>query len=139
MCRSQPISSPVSSKIARPPASTSRSNALPMAGLAVRPEVASDPPQIVPTVSSCSAIGTVGCASSAARCSSTQARPASTVRRVPPAAWITSVRTGRPVASIASLAPERSKLSHPSDTSSTAPTLGWVQSRTIMSCAYRFG
>ena len=49
---SMPISSPVSSKIAAPPSATSRSKARPIAGLAVSPLVASEPPQIVPTMSS---------------------------------------------------------------------------------------
>ena len=55
-----PISSPVSSKIVFAPSATRRSNATPIAGFAVSPDVASEPPQIVPTVSSSMPIGT-GC------------------------------------------------------------------------------
>lgn len=60
------------------------SNARPTAGFAVMPLVPSEPPQIVPTISSSSAIGTLGCAASVARASRTQSSPFWIVLRVPP-------------------------------------------------------
>ena len=101
-----PISSPVSSKIVFAPASTSRSNATPIAGFAVRPDVASEPPQIVPTVSSSTRIGTVGCA---ARRGSVCVDPRAAVGdRLARAAGATGCRascTGRPDASIGAREP----------------------------------
>ena len=95
MC-SQPISSPVSSKMQAAPSATSMSKARPAAGLPVIPEVPSEPPQTVPTISSSTAIGTVSIASSAARCSAMNVRPSAIDLRVPPAAWMTMVCTGAP-------------------------------------------
>ena len=54
MCCSQPNSSPSSSNITAAPASTRRSEARPIAGLAVRPLVPSEPPHLVPTIRSAS-------------------------------------------------------------------------------------
>lgn len=98
MIASQPINSPVSSKMQAAPAATSLSKAMPAAGLPVMPDVPSDPPHTVPTISSDTAIGTVGSAAKAATCSATQTRPAAMVDRVPPEFWITRTLTGRPVA-----------------------------------------
>ena len=74
-------------------------------------------------------MGTSSTSAICARASATQARPAATVERVPPFSWITSVVTGRPVAAICSCSLLRLKPSQPSDTRSTAPTLGCVVSR----------
>ena len=82
MWNSQPTSSPVSSKIQVASSSISMSKARPTAGLALMPLVPSEPPQMVPTTSSLSAIGTrVWRASAASR---TQATPSAMVLRVPP-------------------------------------------------------
>ena len=135
MIASQPISSPVSSKMQAAPAATSLSKAMPAAGLPVMPEVPSDPPQTVPTISSETSIGTVGASAKAATCSATQARPAAMVDLVPPLFWITSTLTGRPVALTTASTWWRLKLSQPRLTRSTAPTLGWVHSRSIIFCA----
>ena len=131
MC-SQPINSPVSSKMQAAPSSTSRSNARPAAGLPVMPDVPSEPPQTVPTMSSLATIGTVSIASSRARCSATKARPSAMDLRVPPLAWMTMVCAGRPLSRTAWASLFLLKLSQPSETSSAAPTLGWVQSRRII-------
>ena len=48
---------------------------------------------------------------------------------------MTMVCTGRPLARTACARPYLSKLSQPSETSSTAPTFGWVQSRSIIRSA----
>jgi hypothetical protein len=138
MC-SQPISSPVSSKMQEAPSAMSWSKARPAAGLPVMPEVPSEPPQTVPITSSLTCIGTVSAASSAMRCSSTQARPSLIEARVPPVPWITIVFTGRPVARTTRSSAYLLKLSQPSETRSTAPTLGWVQSCSIIRSAYGFG
>ena len=130
-----PMSSPVSSKSAVPPALTRMSKATPIAGLAVRPDVASEPPQIVPTTSSDSAIGTRSCASSSASIAATQSRPASIVLRVPPVSWMPSVCTGRPLAAITFASARLSKPSQPSETRSAAPTLGCVHRRSSISRA----
>ncbi len=130
-----PISSPVSSKIVVAPSATRRSNATPIAGLAVRPEVASDPPQIVPTVSSLMRIGTRDCARSTGSVAPTHSRPAAMLARVPPACWMPRVRTGRPLASIVFASRRLSKPSQPSDTSNAPPTFGWVQSFSIIASA----
>ena len=95
---SQPMSSPVSSKTAVPPAATSRSKTRPTTGFAVMPLVPSEPPQMVPTTRSDSSQGPVRAARAAAQPPSTHARPAATVARVPPGCWITRVVTGRPLA-----------------------------------------
>ncbi len=139
MCRSQPTSSPVSSKMHAAPCGIRRSNARPIAGFAVMPLVPSEPPQTVPTTSSVTAIGTGSCVARSPSASSTQAAPRAMVLRVPPLSWITSVATGRPEAAIASSRLRRLKLSHPSETSSTAPTFGCMQSRFIIRSAYAFG
>ena len=98
MC-SQPISSPVSSKMQAAPSATSMSKARPAAGLPVMPEVPSEPPQTVPTTSSSTAIGTVGVASSARALGLDRRRgPRRSSVRVPPAPWMTMVFTGRPLA-----------------------------------------
>ena len=100
-----------------------------MAGLAVMPLVASEPPQMVPTDQLVDAASARAARHRARRSvASIHARPAAMVRRVPPVSWITSVVTGRPLAEW-SASRRCSKLSQPSDTSSTAPTLGCVQSR----------
>ena len=99
------------------------------------PLVPSEPPQTVPTTSSLTAIGTGCCSASSASASSTHAAPRAIVLRVPPVSWITSVATGRPEAAIDSSRPRRLKLSQPSDTSSTAPTFGCMQSRFIIRSA----
>ena len=138
MC-SQPISSPVSSKMQAAPCATSRSKARPAAGLPVMPDVPSEPPQTVPTTSSDTAIGTVGACASRACCSATQARPSAIDARVPPVAWMVSVFTGRPESRTARSSPYLLNASQPSDTSRTAPTLGWVQSASIIRWAYSLG
>ena len=125
---SQPISSPVSSNTAVPPAATSASNTRPTTGFAVIPLVPSDPPQMVPTTRSDSFMGTLRVLAALVRTSSIQTLPRVIVARVPPRSWITSVVTGRPDASITSASSSRSKPSQPSDTSTAAPTFGWVQS-----------
>ena len=61
MMRSQPMSSPVSSKMQAASLSMSQSKQRPTAGLAVMPLVPSEPPHTVPTTSSSSAIGTAAC------------------------------------------------------------------------------
>ncbi len=61
MMRSQPMSSPVSSKMQAASFSMSQSKQRPTAGFAVMPLVPSEPPQTVPTTSSLSAIGTGTC------------------------------------------------------------------------------
>ena len=134
-----PMSSPVSSKIVVAPSATSRSNATPIAGFAVRPDVASEPPQIVPTVSSSMRMGTVACARSCGSVASIHSRPAVIVLRVPPVCWMPSVRTGRPLASIVRASRRLSNPSQPSDTSSAPPTLGCVHSFSIIASAYAFG
>ena len=139
MMRSQPISSPVSSKMQAASFSTSQSKQRPTAGFAVMPLVPSEPPQTVPTTSSFSAIGTGVCCASSARIFFTISRPAFSVRVVPPDCWITSRSTGRPLAAIVRRSSSRLKPSQPSDTSSTAPTFGCVHSRFIISSAYLFG
>ena len=93
----------------------------------------------MPTTSSETAIGTVGCAWRSASAASTHAAPLAIVLRVPPDSWITSVATARPEFAIAVPRLRRLKLSQPSETSSTAPTFGCMQSRFIMRSAYAFG
>ena len=92
---SQPISSPVSSKMAAAPCSTSRSKARPAAGLAVSPLVASEPPQIVPTTSSLTSIGSAGACASARASRRTHALPAS-MRRPRAARLLDHQRLDRP-------------------------------------------
>jgi hypothetical protein len=53
------------------------------------------------------------------------------VAAVPPVSWITSSSTGRPLASTMARRPSRSKLSQPSETSTTPPTLGWLVTASI--------
>jgi hypothetical protein len=131
MC-SQPINSPVSSKMQAAPSSTSMSKARPAAGLPEMPEVPSEPPHTVPTTSSLADIGTVFIASRRARCAATKARPSATDLRVPPLAWMTTVCTGRPLSRTIRSNLYLLKLSQPSDINSTAPTLGCVHSRSII-------
>ena len=100
MMRSQPMSSPVSSKMQAAPFSMSQSKQRPTAGLAVMPLVPSEPPHTVPTMSSSSAMGTGVCFASSARILRTMSRPALSVRVVPPDCWMTSRSTGRPLAAI---------------------------------------
>jgi hypothetical protein len=126
MIVSQPINSPVSSKMQVAPSVTSRSKARPTAGLADIPLVPSEPPQIVPTTSSSIRNGARGVPAAAARTRSTAARPRSIVAAVPPSCWITSSSTGLPLAATASASPSRSKLSQPSETSTIPPTFGCV-------------
>jgi hypothetical protein len=57
------------------------------------------------------------------------------VERVPPAFWITKSSAGRPEARMISISRGRLNCSHPSETTSTAPTFGWVQNASIMRCA----
>ena len=71
-------------------------------------------------------------ASRRARCSATKARPSAMDLRVPPVAWMTMVCAGRPLSRTACASLFLLKLSQPSETSSTAPTFGWVQSRSII-------
>ena len=134
-----PINSPVSSKIVFAPSATRRSNATPIAGFAVSPEVASEPPQIVPTVSSSMPIGTGCWRATSGSVRSSQSRPAAMVFLVPPVSWMPIVSTGRPEASIVRASRRLSKPSQPSDTSSAAPTLGCVQSFSIIPSEYGFG
>ena len=124
MCDSQPISSPVSSKMAVPPAATCRSKTLPTTGLAVIPLVPSEPPQIVPTTSSAASMGARGWLAARRRPPLIQARPAATVARVPPSRWMTRVVTGRPLAATVAASRSRSKPSQPSETSTAAPDVG---------------
>ena len=84
MCCSQPNSSPSSSKIALPPASITWSQAMPIAGFAVRPLVASEPPHSVATIRSASSTGRRGTTAISASASRTHSRPAWIVERVPP-------------------------------------------------------
>ncbi len=103
------------------------------------PDVPSEPPQTVPMTSSSTRIGARSAASRSGNTRSMKARPASMVGPVPPTPWMTSVSTGRPDASITFASFCLLKLSHPKLTSSAAPTLGWVQSASIIRCEYSFG
>ena len=122
---SQPISSPVSSKMPVAPRSTSRSKARPAAGLAVRPLVASEPPQMVPTTSSSTSISARG-----ARLESAQGlldpRPAGGDRRWPcrRTPGSRASRRAGPTPRSPAASASRSKLSQPSETSSTAADVG---------------
>ena len=115
---SQPMSSPVSSKTAVPPAATSAVEDPADHRVRGDPARAVRPPQMVPTTRSDSPMGHRRRARSRRRrTSSIQACPASIVARVPPRCWITSVVTGRPDAATTSASCSRSKPSQPSDTS----------------------
>ena len=133
---SHPISSPVSSKTAVPPAATRVSNTRPTTGFAVIPLVPSEPPQIVPTTRSDSSIGTERAAGRGGADPVDPGLSPATVARVPPRSWITSVVTGRPDASTIPASRSRSNPSQPSDTSATAPTFGWVHSSSSIRWAY---
>lgn len=87
---------------------------------------------MVPTISSSMFIGARGVCSSRASVCATQAWPAAMVLRVPPVSWITSSFAGRPDARIVSSSLPLLKPSQPSETSSTAPTFGWVHRRSII-------
>jgi hypothetical protein len=139
MMRSQPMSSPVSSKMHLASFSMSQSKHRPTAGFAVMPLVPSEPPHTVPITSSSSAIGTVVWPTICARIFFTDSMPAFNVRVVPPACWITSRSTGRPLAWMCRRSSSRLKLSQPSETSNTAPTFGCVHRRFIISSAYLLG
>jgi hypothetical protein len=105
---------------------------MPIAGLAVSPLVASEPPHSVATIRSATPTGVRGTAAISASAPCTHSRPAWMVARVPPAFWITRSSHGRPEARISSIRRGRLNCSHPSDTTRTAPTFGWVQNASIM-------
>ena len=124
-----PISSPVSSKIVVAPAATSRSKAWPIAGLAVRPLVASEPPQMVPTISSSTRIGTRarGLELGQRLVDPGAARGDGPARA---AGVLDDEQRHRPAAGRKCVRPSWRLFmpSQPSDTSSAAPTLGCVHS-----------
>jgi hypothetical protein len=58
---------------------------------------------------------------------------------VPPVCWMPSMRTGRPLASIVRARRRLSNPSQPSETRSAPPTFGCVHSFSIIASAYAFG
>ncbi len=108
---------------------------MPIAGFAVIPLVPSEPPHLVPTISSAMPMGARGTCAISASVRRTHWRPNATVSFVPPSFWITATSTGRPDRRIAWHRRERLNSSQPSETSSTAPTLGCVHSSSITSWA----
>ena len=108
---------------------------MPIAGLAVSPLVASEPPHSVATIRSANSTGVRGPCRTSSSASRTQSRPAWMVDLVPPVFWITRSSAGRPEARTSSISRGRLNCSQPSETTSTAPTFGWVQNASIMLCA----
>lgn len=126
MCGSQPISSPLSSKIQVAPRASSLSNARPTAGL---------------PANTARAVGTAAYRADdqvadrqrtprhgvgSARNPSTMHLPFSIVALVPPSCWITRVWHGRPEGSDIAFKTVAVKTLAASETSNTAPTLAWV-------------
>ena len=120
------------------PASTSRSEARPIAGLAVMPLVPSEPPHLVPTMRSASADRqrAASRAISRQRLRDPLAPGCDRVARVPPSFWITRTSTGPARRADRPTGARRSNSSQPSETSSTAADVRMGAER-APSCAGR--
>ena len=64
-------------------------------------------------------------------------RPRSIVRIVPPASWMAMISAGLPARRAAAASVCAMTCSHPSATTSTAPTLGWAQYAASVACVTR--
>ncbi len=134
---SAPIISDVSERITVPPNSTSRSETSPTAGFAVRPELKSDPPHSVAMINSETGQERRSSRASAFCICLTTSAPRLTLPRSPPQSWISSASASFPLVAISSANAGVSTCSHPSPTTSTAPTLGLFAkpTRVLLNCS----
>ena len=129
---SDPSISGVSEIITVPPAVMSKSEATPSEGLAVIPEIASEPPQDAPRINSAASTGSVRAAAASLRSFSASTLPLATLAVVPPSSWILSVSNLWPDRVSPAAISFGVHSSQPSPTSSTPATLGLAQNPTMV-------